>query len=322
MNKLNIYDDVYKPEQQAFPATENDVIDFRLLVKSLWKDKWLIAVTTLLLSVAAVIFALYQPNIYRSDALLAPAEAEQGSGGLAALAGQFGGLASMAGINLGNTGSSDKSKLAIEVLTSRFFIQNFIEKHDILADVMAAKSWDYNSKELNYDLDDYDVTSNTWTRDVSEPFTAKPSLQEAYKEFVAKMIVSTSKDTGMTSLSIEHVSPIVAQKWVTWLIADINADMKNRDVSEAERSISFLKKQIEQTNVADIRSILYKLVEEQAKTIMFAEVRNEYVFKTIDPAQVTQEKAKPKRGLIVLLGVFSGIFLGLFISIIRYFFKK
>jgi len=175
---------------------------------------------------------------------------------------------------------------------------------------------------LNYDLDDYDVTSNTWTRDVSEPFTAKPSLQEAYKEFVAKMIVSTSKDTGMTSLSIEHVSPIEAQKWVTWLIAVINADMKNRDVNEAERSIAFLKKQIEQTNVADIRSILYKLVEEQAKTIMFAEVRNEYVFKTIDPAQVTQEKAKPKRGLIVLLGVFSGIFLGLFISIIRYFFKK
>jgi ribosomal protein S3AE len=79
--------------------------------------------------------------------------------------------------------------------------------------------------------------------------------------------------------------------------------MKDRDVAEAMRSTKFLNQQIEQTNVADIRIMLYKLIEEQAETIMFAEVRDEYVFKTIYPALVQEEKAKPKRELIVVLGI-------------------
>ena len=62
--------------------------------------------------------------------------------------------------------------------------------------------------------------------------------------------------------------------------------------------------------------------EEQAKTIMFANVRDEYVFKTIDPALVSEEKSKPKRALIVMLGVTLGGLLGIILVLIRHFFKK
>lgn len=72
----------------------------------------------------------------------------------------------------------------------------------------------------------------------------------------------------MVKITIEHKSPFVAKQWLDWLVADINLTMKERDVAEANRSTDFLNKQIELTNVADIRAILYKLVEEQAKTIM------------------------------------------------------
>ncbi|GIU37010.1 hypothetical protein TUM4637_35910 [Shewanella hafniensis] len=78
--------------------------------------------------------------------------------------------------------------------------------------------------------------------------------------------------------------------------------MKHWDVQKEERSTQFVNKQIELTNVADIKAILYKLVEEQAKTIMFAEVRDEYVFKTIDPALAPEERVQPKRALICALG--------------------
>jgi len=105
-------------------------------------------------------------------------------------------------------------------------------------------------------------------------------------------------------------------------VQDINKEMKDRDVAEATRSTTFLKSQIEQTNIADIRSILYKLVEEQAKTIMFAEVRDEYVFKTIDPALIPEEKSKPKRALICVLGTMLGGMLGVMLVLIRYFVKK
>jgi LPS O-antigen subunit length determinant protein (WzzB/FepE family) len=55
---------------------------------------------------------------------------------------------------------------------------------------------------------------------------------------------------------------------------------------------------------------------------MFAEVRDEYVFKTIDPAFVPEEKAKPKRALICVLGIMLGGMLAVMLVLIRYFVRK
>jgi LPS O-antigen subunit length determinant protein (WzzB/FepE family) len=95
--------------------------------------------------------------------------------------------------------------------------------------------------------------------------------------------------------------------------------MKQRDVLEAIKSTDFLTQQLEQTKIADIRAVLYKLVEEQTKTIMFAKVRDEYVFKTIDAALVPEEKFKPKRALICVLGLLLGGMLSVMIVLIRHF---
>lgn len=311
----------YKTDAQFPQTTSDDEIDLRELFSVIWQGKWLIIAITAVFAIGAVIFAIKQPNIYKSEALLAPASEEQG-GGLSALASQFGGLASLAGVNLGAKGTMDKTELAIEVLKSRQFTSDFIQRHNILADLMAVEKWDRDADKLIYDPELYNEQTNTWVREVKAPFKSKPSMQEAYKEFRKIIMVNKAKDTGMVNLSVEHLSPTVAQQWVAWLIQDINKVMKDRDVAEANRSSVFLNKQIALTNVADIRTILYKLVEEQAKTIMFAEVRDEYVFKTIDPALSPEEKAKPKRALICVLGTLLGGMLGVMFVLVRYFSRK
>jgi uncharacterized protein involved in exopolysaccharide biosynthesis len=318
----NITPQHHPDAQFAANALRDDEIDLRELFSVIWQGKWLIAGITLVFAVASVVIALMLPNIYKSEALLAPASEEQGAGALAGLASQFGGLASMAGINLGGKGGTDKTQLAIEVLKSRQFIGNFIEKHQILPELMAVDKWHMADNSFSFDRDIYEQDSKTWVRDVKPPFQPKPSLQEAHKEFLEIFSVNKDKDTGMVKISIEHKSPFIAKQWLDWLVADINLTMKERDVSEANRSSEFLNKQIELTNVADIRTILYKLVEEQAKTIMFAEVRDEYVFKTIDPAFVPEEKAKPKRALICVLGTMLGGMLAVMMVLVRHFVRK
>jgi uncharacterized protein involved in exopolysaccharide biosynthesis len=228
----------------------------------------------------------------------------------------------MAGINLGGGGGVDKTQMAIEVMKSRQFASDFIQNHNILPDLIAAKKWSLADNSISYNEDLYSVGDNKWVREVELPFKPEPSMQEAYKEFTKIIAVNAAKDTGMVTVSVEHLSPLVAQQWVNWLVADINNEMKQRDVAEANRSKAFLQTQIQQTNVADIRTILYKLIEEQTKIIMFAEVRDEYVFKTIDPALVPEEKAKPKRALICVLGTMLGGMLAVMFVLIRYFVKK
>lgn len=297
----------------------DDEIDLRELFAVIWQGKWLIIAITALFAVASVVYAINQPNIYKSEALLAPAE-QEGSGGLAGLAGQFGGLDSLAGVNLGG-GSSNKAQLAIEVLKSRQFTSDFIQKHNILSDLMAAKTWDMQTNTVVYDSEMYDAQNNKWIREVKAPFKPEPSMQEAFKVFSKIISASTDKESGMVTVSVEHVSPSVAQQWVSWLIEDINKSMKERDVLEAVKSTDFLTQQLEQTKIADIRAVLYKLVEEQTKTIMFAKVRDEYVFKTIDAALVPEEKFKPKRALIAILGTMLGGMLSVMLVLVRNYMK-
>ncbi|AUC89679.1 LPS O-antigen length regulator [Alteromonas sp. MB-3u-76] len=299
--------------------TSEDEIDLRELFTVIWKGKFVIIIVTALFAVAAVIYAINQPNIYKSEALLAPAE-QEGAGGLASLAGQFGGLASLAGVNLG--GGSNKTQLAIEVLKSRQFTSAFIQKHNILPDLMAAESWSMQANTVVYDDELFNSENNEWIREVKAPFKPQPSMQEAYKVFNKALSANTDKETGMVTLSIQHVSPYVAQQWVKWLVEDINQTMKEREVAEAKRSTEFLQRQLKQTEIADIREVLYKLIEEQTKTIMFAKVRDEYVFKTIDAALVPEEKFKPQRALIVILGVILGGMLSVMAVLIKYFTNK
>ncbi|MEM5532973.1 Wzz/FepE/Etk N-terminal domain-containing protein [Pseudoalteromonas arctica] len=305
----------------SVPTIADDEVNLSELFFVIWEGKWVVILITALFTIASVFYALEQPNVYKSEALLAAAEQEQ-SGGLGALAGQFGGLASLAGVNLGSSGTANKTQLALEVLKSRQFTFNFIEKHNVLPDLMAVKSWRQVDNSIEYDEEIYNEKEKKWLREVNAPFKPEPSMQEAYEEFSQLITADMNKENGMITISIEHISPVIAQRWVNWLIQDINTVMKSRDVEEANKSTEFLTKQLEQTKVADIRTVLYKLIEEQTKTIMFANVRDEYVFKTIDPALVPEKKFKPGRALICIFGFLLGGFLGVVIVVSKYFLKN
>lgn len=299
----------------AYPAGD-DEIDLAELFRALWQGCWWILGCGFLCTAIAVTVALWLPNIYRAEALLAPS-AEQQGGGLGALAGQFGGLASLAGINLGG-GGSDKVGLSIEVAKSRQFVAGFIQRHQLAVPLMATLGANKLGDEVRIDPDLYDEQARTWVRKVDPPKQPKPSDWEMYKAFSELMTAEQDKKSGLVTIGIEYYAPEVAKQWVDWLVADLNQVMKQKDIDEAQRNIAYLKVQLEKTPVADMQTVFYKLIEEQTKTLMLAEVNQEYVFKTLDPAVVPEEKAKPKRALIVVLGGILGGMLGVMLVLLRH----
>ena len=308
-------------QQLLLQNTQNqdDEIDLAELWRAIWAGKFTIIIISMIFAVASVFFALSKPNIYKASAILAPASSEGGAGGLGALSGQLGGLASMAGINLGGGGGTDKTALALEILKSRSFIEAFIAKHDLLVPLMASKNWDVPSDTLLLDEALYDKTNNKWVREVKAPKKPEPSSWEAYKKFSEFLTVSQDKTTSMVNIDIEFFSPTVAQQWLTWLIQDINEFMRGQDQIEAKASIDYLTKQLVNIKVATMETVFYQLIEEQTKNMMLTMVKKEYVLKTIDPAQVPDTKDQPKRALIVVLGTMLGGILSVLIVLIRYF---
>ena len=300
--------------QNSYP---DDEIDLKELFMVLWSGKWLISAVTSLAAAVSVVVALSLPNIYTASALLAPAES--GGGGLSGLMKQYGGLASLAGVSLPGGEEGSRAQLGMQLMKSRAFIGDFVERRDILPELMAVESWDAGSGDIIFDADVYDGTSKTWVRDVEPPKLAKPSAQKAHKAFSAILGVSQDKQTGYVSVSIEHQSPVIAAQWVNWLVEDVNAAVKAQDVSEAEKSIEYLKQQVANTSLADLQAMFFELIQSQTETVMLAEVRPEYVFKTIDPAVVPEEKSKPSRALICVLGTLLGGMLGVVIVLIRHY---
>lgn len=291
---------------------KNGEVDYEYLFTQVWKARFQILLATALFTVFGILWALSQPNIYRAQALLAPSE-ENSGGGLSAMANEFGGLASLAGVNLGK-GSVDKSTMALEVLQSRAFISEFINKRNLDIYLFAAK--DFKDDELVIDESIYDVTSKTWNESVLLPGMTKPTDWDLFNSFIDVLKVSQDKTTGLVTISVDYYSAKVAKNWVDWLIVDLNEHIRNTDVAEAKTSVAFLEEQLKQTSVSDMHSMFYKLIEKQYQTIMLANVREQYMFKVLDPAVVPQDKIAPKRALIVCLSMVIGFFLSTFSIVI------
>lgn len=295
----------------------SDEMDFNDLIRIIWRGKWFVSAVTAGVAVLSVLYSLSLANVYKSEALLTPATEKSGLN----IPGQLGGLAAMAGLNLGGSSSTDNTALGLELIKSRDFIGHFVDRHNLLVPLMASSGWDRDSNSLLYDDELYDVQSKTWVREVKLPFKAEPSLLEAHEAFMENFSINQDKLTKMIKVSLEHYSPELAAQWLSLLVKDINEEIRQRDLREAERSIVYLNKQIEETKIADVRATLFSLVEEQMKTKMLANVRSEYVFKTIDPPVVPEMKAKPLRALIVVASIMFGFMFSCLIVLFLHVYK-
>lgn len=297
------------------PQFDNEV-DLIALASGIWKKKSLILLVSILPAVPTFFYAQTLPDSYQATALVAPAESR--SGGMGSVMTQYSGLASLAGISLPGAGDTSASTLAIEVMKSRAFAADFINKYDLLPYLAAYKRWDPASNSDHFDTTKYDSQSKTWTLS-AEGFEVKPSDQAAHILLINSITINQSNATGLVTLNVTHQSPIFASFLANQIIEEINLIIKSQKVLEARKSIDYLELQITKTTVRDLQQILYSLIKSQTETIMLAEVRPEYVFKFIDPAVTPESPTGPNRNRITLISLVLGFFLAVIVASLLHF---
>lgn len=278
----------------------NQEIGSHELILIIWQGKWLVFGITALFAVLSVIYTLGLPNIYKAEVSLYPSTNQTGM----AMPNQLSGVAALAGLDMGE--QQNKTNLAIEILKSREFIFEIIEKYDLFVQVIAVSGWDNRSNEVLIDPDIYDVESKEWVRMVEEPYQKKPSLQETYKELVKTLKIDKNNESGIINVSIQHVSPVFTKDILKILVEELNLKMRKRDIESSSRSLVYLEDLIAETKVNEVKSMLYEMVEEAVKTKVLANSNTEYVFTVIDPAVVPEEKFGPRRSVIVIIFTLLG----------------
>jgi uncharacterized protein involved in exopolysaccharide biosynthesis len=301
----------------------DDEIDLKELWLAIWSRKYQVALITFVVMVIALFYAISAKNYYKAQVTLAPAQSEGGGGGLAA---KFGGLASLAGVNLGGGGGGD-TQTAIAIMQSRQFGENFITENN-LKPILFPDNWD--KEKQSWIVEEPGILASIKSSVLSAPkegdakayqrevlAEGEPSLWNAYKAFSGILFVSIDKDSGLVTVSVEFTDPVLAAEWTTKIVTQINALMKAQNIAEAEKSNAYLEQQLRQTSISDVKQSIYQLMESNIKTLTLANISDNVVFKTIDPAVVPEEKSKPKRALIMAVAMVLGLMLGVFWALVR-----
>jgi hypothetical protein len=258
----------------------------------------------LIFSIGAVTYSVSLPDLYRSEVLLVSTSSQSSSGGL----GQLAGFANMAGVQLGSAGA-DSLSITLETLKSKFFLSNFIDKFELKSAILGTTGWNDAQGDWVYNENVFDKSAGAWVS------SREPSIQKAVSFFSKKMLeVEGSVKDGFVRLAITSTSPQYSKIWTSNLVFEINDYMKNQAIQEAKKSISYLEEQLGKTDIAQMESIFYQLIEQQIKTIMLAQANNTYTLKVIDPAIVPEIKSGPNRAVISVVGFLMGLFFGVFVA--------
>lgn len=279
------------------------MIDF---LKEIIRYKWIVCVLTGLFFTASLLWALNTPNEYQAQVMLMPVD-DESQGGLG-LSGQLGGLASIAGLNMGG-GANNKIELARELINDWSFSDGFIRENNLKVYLLAVTGWDKGSNSFIYDEDIYDSEKQQWR--TIDGQSQEPSDWRAFNELKKRVAFRKEKSGTLIFASFDYYSPELSQLWLSKLILAINHKIQVMDMTETKKSIDYLNGKIQSTSISEMQTVFYQLLQEQMKKLMLAEIREEYILKKVGPIKQPEDKFKPRRVVMILLGTIFGFLLSL-----------
>ena len=138
---------------------DGESISLSELFQVILDGKWVIIMITVFASVSSVIYSLSLPDIYKSQAILAPVEQSSSiSGSLQ----RYSSLAGFAGISIPSADSGNNFSKAMEKISSLSFFEKNLMPNIYLPELMAVKSWDAKLNKLQFDRNIFNETNNSW----------------------------------------------------------------------------------------------------------------------------------------------------------------
>jgi uncharacterized protein involved in exopolysaccharide biosynthesis len=274
---------------QAGVVDDDDGLDLVGLWRLVWAYRWLIIGCGTVCGLIGVALAFTAKPIFRGEVVVAEVHDDRISAG-AGLASQFGGLASLAGVNLFGGMTDDRNAAA--TLKSRYLAQEFIERYKLLPVLNRGSN----------------KPTNLWL------------TVEDFRGGVLQ--VREDKRTGLMTVTIEWTDPALAARWANDYVALANELIRARVISESTRNVEYLNAQIEKTKVVELQRVMYNLIETETKTLMLANARTEYALRVVDPAVEPRRRVKPKRTVMVLTAGVLGGTLGFLLIFLHQFYLK
>jgi uncharacterized protein involved in exopolysaccharide biosynthesis len=275
----------------AAPASTVPVAHVLGVLRHRWK---LLLSLVLLSALAGLVAALVIPRRYEAEVVALPRGTDR-SPLLNSLSGQLGGLAALAGLGAGESGQRAE---AVQMLQSHVLAREFIQDNTLLPVLFAA---------------DWDERRRGWSGHTR-------TLNDAVEVFDHRVRgVIEDRRTGLVTVRITWKDPVQAASWANEIVRRANDHLRRRAVARAQGAIEYLKREARNAEAVEVQQTLYRLMEEQYKNLLLANVSDDYAFSVIDPAVAADpdQYVFPRRGLFAFGGLFFGVVLVLMLVFIE-----
>ena len=284
---------------------EEDEIDLRELFRTILAGKWIIITIAFIVVSLTLVYALKQPNEYKSEAILIPIE--QASSGL----GGLGGLAAMAGVSLGGGGSMTPDVAFNSLLNNYEFMKNFVIKNKIV---------EYYSSE---DLDKnyffalgyrgiYDFFKSD--KEEEEVKNFDDEVFKTIKSVRGNFSIAADKKSSLITVSYNDKDRTYPPKMIDAFLRDASKYLVENNLRIIDNKLGYFEKELLQTEGFELRqnisAIISKILEE--KIMMQSKTYYQCDVLTLPSESYIKDKTKPKRGLILVVSFVTSIILGIF----------
>jgi|TARA_B110000259_G_scaffold50037_1_gene58766 LPS O-antigen subunit length determinant protein (WzzB/FepE family) len=269
---------------------EIKLIDF---FNILWDRKLKIILVGVLSSIFFINYALSIPPSFTARAIIKVSDSQATS---TSLNSGLSGLASMAGISLGSTGTKTED-IVMETVLSRTFFTHLAGIDRTLANIMAVDRYDSENERIIYNSESYNFETNEWIK--------LPSSYMSYRKYITSTVgITKDKFTNFMVVSVTHQSPQYTKELLELIISELNVMARQKEKLEADKRIGYLNKELARTSINDIKNTINVLLKSQMQKKMFAEVSQDFLVNYIDYPFVPEFQSAPNKRVIVIFGVF------------------
>jgi uncharacterized protein involved in exopolysaccharide biosynthesis len=299
-----------------------DEIDLLELVKTIWKGKKLIIGIVLICTIGMAVMSLFMTNVYTAKAVLKPTSQTQGGAKLSALASQFGGLASLAGIAMPSSASSTEM---VTLLRSNILKKEIIENYQLLP-ILFHDQWDGEKKawkKSGISLNPLTLISGLLpARQGISKKKPGPDTWDGIRALNGIVNVNYNMKEDIITISVNFRDPDIAAQIANYFIVALNDHMSLEAKRVAIINREYLEKQLTETNDPIVQQKIYNLIADKIETMMMAEVKEGFAFKVLDPPMAPDKKSAPKRAQMVIVAFMVSLFFSVFVVLLREYIKK
>lgn len=297
------------------PNLADDEIDLRELFAELWRGKWLI------LSISCVSLAL--ASLYLNGAVrkhtvsmtFKPVIEESSGPNLAGL----GGLASLAGVSLPQSGSGDFATYRT-LLRSQEVAERVIATTELLPAIFK-NEWDapnaqFREPSRGVVRQSLSGLKSVLTGDEKGDYIA-PNPQRLSIFVEDTFALTLDKETGFLTVSAESDDPELI---VALIIAATEATdelMKERYIINAEQTLQFYQSKILISRSREHREALAKLISAEDQKLMLTSEGRHFVAEPLTRATISMAPTSPKSVLVLALALMLGGCVGAAFVLIR-----